>query len=375
MPLYQWGQKKMQIQQAVLDAQANLYSIEKIKNDMGLNIATTFLRILLSQEQINIAKQQLQQSNLQAAQTQKLIDAGTIPLGNKQSVLVQIANNQSQIIGAQADSISAILQLKALLNFDFNSNLNINLPTIDINQFIVQNAQFSFDDIFAQAQNTQPQIKANQIKLQSAKKATQIIQASLYPSLSLGYNLGTNYSSSYKEITGKTFAGTQPIGSLIFGGTAYDIESPVFDYQTRTTPYFNQIKNNIRHNVGLSINVPIFNQFQVRTNISKSKINIQNQEILNSQDIVKLKQDIYQSISDSKQSLQKYKATLKSVEAAEEALKYASKRYELGAITSYEYENARNNLFSAKSQEILSKYDFVFKTLIINFYQGKPLTL
>jgi len=141
------------------------------------------------------------------------------------------------------------------------------------------------------------------------------------------------------------------------------------------TPFSKQLDQNFNQNLSVNLNIPIFNGWSSRTAISKAKINRQNAEL--SLEIAKnqLRQTIEQAYADAKAALKTYHAKMKTVEASQKSYDYAEKKYKVGLMNTTDFDAAKTRLVSAQSDAIRAKYDFVFKTKVLDFYQGKPLTL
>ena len=122
------------------------------------------------------------------------------------------------------------------------------------------------------------------------------------------------------------------------------------------------------------MSVPIFNGFKTKANVSKAKIN-REKSILN---LEQAKQDITttitQAYADAKAALKQYQASQFSVASLEESFKNTQNKFNFGAATSFEVEQVRGRLVNAKSNLINSKYNFVFRSKVLDFYMGKPLT-
>jgi len=138
-------------------------------------------------------------------------------------------------------------------------------------------------------------------------------------------------------------------------------------------PFSKQFNNNFNRSVGITINIPLFNGLQTHTAIKNAELNLQNSRF--SQDLAKqnLYKTITQAYANAKAALNKYTASKSSVEAAGESFKYAQQKYDAGTINAFEYSSAKNRLTSAESTLSQSKFDYLFKLKVLDYYQGKPL--
>ena len=373
--IFGWFQKKHQIEQNRLAILSANEQYNQLKDDVSLNVATGFLRVLLAREQVKINEAQLKLDNEQYAQTVKFVNAGKLPELNEAQMVAQVSSDSSNLIGAMYDERIALLQLKAIMNFNFEENFDIQAP--DVNNIDVSNLLNipSPEAMYNTAVKGQHKMKYNELQLLSANKTLDIAKAAQYPQLSFFGNLGTNFSSNVKQLTGQTYVGETQIGSINFNGSSFPITTPTFDYITKTSPLFKQYGNNIRANVGIGLSVPIFNGYTAKTSIQKAKIGLVSQQISYDNDKQKLKQEIYTAFEQAKASSQKYIAAKRSQEAAKRALDFAIKRYGVGMINTYEYTSILNGYYTASTSVLSSKYDLLFKLKVLDYYMGNPLKL
>lgn len=373
--LFGWFQKKYQVQQSILEMQAADAAFNQMKDDISLNVATGFLRVLLAREQVKVNEAQLKIDNEQFLQTVQFVNAGKLPELNQHQMEAQLSADSSQLVSSKSDERIALLQLRALMNFNFEQNFDIQAPLADVNELAGLYLLPSPEEIFATSVKNQYRMKYNQIKLLSAKKTLDMAKASQYPQLTAFGNLGTNFSSNVKDITGQTYLGEVPLGNVNVNGSSFPITRPDYKYSTRTRPLFDQYGDNIRANVGIGLAIPILNGYATRTSIQKAKIGLVSQQITMDNDKQKLKQDIYTAYEQAKASSQKYNAARRSQDAAQKALDFAVKRFKAGMITTFEYTSILNNLYTASSSVLSSKYDLIFKLKVLDYYMGNPLKL
>jgi outer membrane protein len=373
--LFGWFQKKHQIDQSKYDIEAATYAYNQLKEDVSLNVATGFLRVLLAREQVKISESQLKLDNEQYQQTIKLVTSGKLPELNSYQMLSQLSSDSATLVSNKADERIALLQLRALMNFNFEDNFDVTAPNLDMMQITNMYNLPSPEAIYSIAIENQNRMKYNQTKLLSANKALDIAKSVQYPQLSIFGNLGTNFSSNVKDITGQNYLGEVSLGNVNISGTSYAITRPDYSYTTQTRPLFKQYGNNIRLNVGLSLNVPIFNGFSAKTNIQKAKIGLVSQQIAMDNDMQRLKQDIYTAYEQAKAASQKYSSAKRAEDAAQRALDFSVKRYAIGMINTFEYTSSLNSFNNASTSALAAKYDLIFKLKVLVYYMGNPLKL
>lgn len=331
--------------QEELNLLASTSDVEKLKNSVSLNIAAAYLQILYSRELLEVAKSQKTLTELQLEKTQQFVNAGSLPQGNLFDIEAQLASDELQVVNAQNQLDLAYLTLTQLLDLKSTEGFSILQP--NLSNFEETLPVDSPMDIFSHAQNVMPQIKSASLKVSSAEKGMLSAKGARSPRLSLGLS----YSSGSRR-----YLGTPPFGFS-------------------NDPFMDQIRDNASINIGLSMSVPIFNGFQVKTSISNSYISLENAKLILEQEKNLLFKDIQQAYADALGSLKKYKATEKNVDALQEAFRYSTERFNVGLVNSLDYTTAKTRLTKAQADLLSAKYEFIFKTKILDFYKGNPISL
>ena len=230
--------------------------------------------------------------------------------------------------------------------------------------------------VYGLAIKNMPQQKVDELNLKSALKSVEVAKGAMYPTLSMYGSLGTAYNNKAVGLVSKTpvFA---PLGKVTVGGVDYDVfpNEPFQISNYGSISYFDQMNQNFRQSIGLSLNVPIFNGGALRTGWQRSKLTVKQVELTKEQNSRTLKQDIYKAYNDATAAIQKFNANTKAVEAAQKSYDFARKRYDLGLLSTYELINTQSSLLQAKVQSVYSQYDFVFKMKLLEFYRGQGLKL
>lgn len=326
------------------DLQANSYQTEAVKNSVILNITQAYVQILLSGENKKSIEQQIDISLAQYAQTQKLFKAGVVPEGDLLVVESQLSNDSFNLVVAQNSIDLANLTMKLLLQMDPAEEMVIFVP--DVNVFAIeQPSPEGPEAIYDYAVGNQPEILSADFSVKSAERALAVARGLHSPTLSLGVNMRTNYSS---------------------------FESPPF---IERDPYLEQVNRNFNQSVGLTMAIPIFNGLSTLTTVKNARLGITRATYQNEQVRNQLKQNVYQAYTDARAALLRYEASVKNMKAMDVTFKYTQDRFNLGAANALDYSNARSNLAMAEISMINAKYDYLFKLKVLDFYQGKPIVL
>ncbi|HAD97055.1 MAG TPA: hypothetical protein DCG19_06585 [Cryomorphaceae bacterium] len=371
--LYNGGRKYNSITRSNLDYLAAMYSLEDVKNDVSLNVAGAFLQILLNKEILNVALEQERITQLQLGRMQRLVDAGARPLGDKLQLDAQFSRDQQNRITAENAVTISKLQLANLLQLEKPEELEVSEPQLAVPEAdaILRDASV----VYNTALSNQPSIKAAEKRVESSEESVDISRSGALPTLSLQGLIGTSYSDQILRPTG-TVTTVVPIGTV--DGTNQVVYSAVpqeipTGYENK--PFSDQINDNLNEYIGINLTIPLFNRLSTHNNYEIARLNRDISKLQLEQEKNALRQTIYQAHADAKASYNSYLAAEKAVEASEESFKYAQQRYDVGALSQFDYENAKNNLASAKSEMLRAKYDYIFKIKVLEFYLTNQVKL
>jgi len=373
--IFNWFSKRNNILASQWQYAAAKAGTDKLRNDISLTVANSYLQILLAREQSNIAQIQLKQTQAQLSNTRKLVDAGSLPELNAAELEAQEALDSANYINANGNIVQATLVLKSNINLDAAAPFEVTIPPVEL--IPIENiTDLQPDIVYALAIKNLPQQRVNEFKLRAAIKSSEAARGSMHPSISAFGALSSNFINTQAPVYFPTGTFTKTLSQVNVGGVSYNVNTP--DYSIvgkKSTPFFSQIDNNFRQQIGLSLNIPIFNAGQLRTNYQISKLNIQSATLQQDLDNQTIKQNIYQAYNAATVALEKFNASKKSVATSERALAFSQKRYAVGMLGTFELITQQNTLFTAKLQKVLNEYDYVFKMKVLEFYKGQGIKL
>lgn len=359
------------IQQNKFSYLAGKYDIEKMKNDISLNIATAYLQILFSIENLDNAKNQMGISAAQVDRTKILVDAGTVAKGTLLDIQSQFALEELNVTNAQNQLDISYLNLAQLLNMPSAEGLAIVKPELTIGGDALLTATPT--QIYNSAVSNLPEIKSAEFNVKSAEKSVDVAWGGLSPRLTFSASYGTGYSGLSQRLTAlPTFQGYSPNGDVTSSGDT--VYSPLFSSGTfEKTPFADQYKDNVNKSFGFFLTVPIFNRWQTKTAIDRARIQKMNADLAVESTKLQIQKNVQQAYADASAGLKKYNASLKAVEAMNESFKYTEQKFNVGMLNTNDYNDSKNKLIKAQSDLLQAKYEYVFKTKVLDFYQGKPL--
>lgn len=375
MDLFRGGQRFHEIKKAELNVQASLKDLEKAKNDLSVNIANAFFNVLYNEELLEVSIRQVETTREQVSNTEKLVNAGSLAQGNLLEVQSQLANEELQMVNAQNNLDLAYLTLIQYLELDTIKNFKIARPFIDpINEGTVLP---NVTQVYYEAEMNMPEIERSELSLAIANRDLSIARSNFYPSLTMSASYGSGFSDAQQIIDQITPSDPMLVGYGInsTSGDVFDVYQYGFDYTYKTKAFSNQIRDNASASVSIGLSIPIFNGWQVKTAVNNAKINMETQRF--SLDLAKkqLYREIQQAYADATAAMKRYIATQKALDAMQESFRYTQKRFDVGLVTSLEYNTAKTQLNQTESELLRAKYEFVFKQKILDFYRGIPISI
>lgn len=344
LPVFTGFKIPNQIKMDELNLKAATEGLKKAKENLELQVVSLYLDILFKKEILRVHKDQVELSRQQVERTQTLVDAGKVPLSQVYDIKAQLAKDELNVTMAENDLELSLLNLSQALNLQSYENFDIQEP--DFDNMVLDNLSSVIppDRVYQLALEVKPHVKEAEYKLESSKKGLKVAQSAYWPTL----NFGAGYSTNYQHIS------TLKDENRSFG---------------------TQFKDNGSEYISFSLKIPIFNRFQTRNQVRSARLNIENQAFLLDNVKLALYKEIQQAYQSAIAAQAKHSSTEKAYAAAEESFKYAQERYQIGKSTVFEFNEVKTKLLSSQSEQIQAKYDFIFKTKILDFYQGKPIDI
>ncbi|WP_075556173.1 TolC family protein [Parabacteroides timonensis] len=346
MPIFDGFKIPNDIAARKLDLKASIETLNKAKEDLSINVASYYLQVLYNKEMLKIAELQVALSSEQVTKTEALYNAGKVPESQLYDMKAQLAKDEVTLTESRNNVKLALLDLTQALELERDGeNFDVLEPETGdaVEQYM--SSIIPPDQVYDYAVGVKPQVKEQEYLLESQKKMLKVAQAGYYPKL----NFSAGYSNGYYHN---------------FGDGDYN-----------NAPFSDQLKNNGQKSIGFSLSIPIFNRFQVRNSVRSARIAIHNRELLMENTKKTLYKEIQQAYYNATAAQEKYVSSDKSVDASKIAFSYAEERYGAGKSTVFEYSEAKTKYAQSLAEQTQSKYNFIFRAKILDFYNGTPITL
>lgn len=364
-----WNGSSIQnyIKKCALDYKASELEVQQAKDQLTLQVILNYLTVLTAKEQLNIAVEQAGKTAENVKALTAKYNEGVVGIGEISDIKGQYASDEMSVISTKNALANARLLLAQSMNIPYDSTMQL----AEINAIqIPQEYPSSIDDIYAAAAGKLAMVKSADARLASAFKNISYIKGQRMPSLILSGGVYTNYSSA---ATTSTLINTTDVATdnyILNNGNKVPVYSPQAEYATHDISYGNQWKNNINTSVGLSLQIPILNGFQVRNKIRLAKVEMQQADYTSKTIRIQLRQAIEQDYFNMRFSFATYKTLLQQVEDYNQSLYAANVKFKNGVITTVDYVIAMNNYQRASMNLVASKYDYILRTKMLDYYLG-----
>lgn len=339
MPLFDGFRINREIKGGKLDLAAAMQDLERAREDLSINVMTLYLQVLYNKELTQIAERQLELSTQQAVRSRELVAAGKQPESARYESEALQANDELNLTQARNDLRLALLNLSQALNRESAAGFDIVAPQFDSVALASLHVLGTADDVYAYATENRPHIKAERLRLESAENAVRIAKSALYPSLSLRGGYGTGI------------------------------------YSTQEAAFGTQFRKNSSEFVGVSMSVPIFNRRATHNSILSARIAMRKQQLAVTDAEQSLRKEIEQAWYNADAAYGKYRSADAALASARVAFAYEQQKADAGRSTVFDFNDAKTRMEKAESELVQAKYEFVFRSKILDFYRGRPLEL
>ncbi|MEO6148682.1 MAG: TolC family protein [Mucilaginibacter sp.] len=368
--LFQGGQLRNQIIQNKILLEADQTNTAKVKNDLILNVITTYLSVLNNQDLVTAAKQQTDVSRLTLNRSEISFKAGNQTLADLSQAKAQLSTADLNVTDAQNALDQSILTLKQYLEIPPQTVLEVEKP--DISKLTIKTI-YSAEDVYNAAVSVNPDVRLAELRRDAYLQGIKIAKGGYYPTVAMFATLGSNYSSIYQRAVGTSIV-RRPVG--IVNNAAADtvfgrVPEPIFVKPS----LFGQLGDNFYQQIGINLQIPIFTRFATRTSVRKAKITYQNAELTAQLAKNNLSKIIYQAVWDVQAAEKRYHSATQTYNANKDAYDVILKRFNVGLINSLDLNTSLTNLNKAQFDMIQAQYQLVFRSKVIDYYLGMPITL
>ncbi len=341
---------------------------QQSKDKLTLDVLLAYLTVLNTEDTWRIMFEQAEVTRKQVERLTVMVNEGAVGSYLLSDMKGQLSGDELAAINNYNALQTAKLDLSQLMNIPYNKDMQVErLTEADLLEMYPSNAA----EIYTASLQNLAQVKAVDLRVKSMAKGVQVAKGGYYPYLRLNGNLNTNYSSVSSMSVPTTLTEINTGQYVIVDNIKNPVLAEQQNYTSQKISYNNQFKNNLGSYVGLSLNIPIFNNLQVSTNVKKAKLSEKNAVYEAENTKLILKQSIEKAYQDMASAYERYKVLQEQVAQYKESFRSAEIRFNLGTIVSTEYLLTKNNYDRARLNLTQTWYEYIFRTRILDFYQGK----
>ena len=371
--LFNGFQNHLNLRRARLGLELAQTNVEIAQNNVALSLASGYLNVLFQKEFLTIARLNSEATGRQVDRIQKLVNAGAAAESDLYDVLAQQASDASSVVAAENGVTLAQLALAQLLQLsgDDADDLDVAPPSDDLLE--TTQLPLSANAAVAFAKSAFPDMKAAELQVTDAYLGLDLAKAARLPRVNGSYSVGSGYSQNRQTAVVDPVSQTFTIDTQ--EGIPLSVPVVVEEGVYETMSFQDQLSNNVNQSIFFSLSVPLFNNFGIYTNVERAEVDVLSAKLAKDQTEQALTQTVEQAYADARAAQRTFEANNRALEAAQLAMTNAEARFEAGAISALEYADARTRLDNARINALRTQYDFVFKTRILDFYLGRPLSL
>lgn len=334
VPILTGGRIPADIKVRKLNLQAALQDYNHARENVALSVTSSYLEAICQKDLVQVAERQVELSKAQVHRMELLYQNDKASEAELSQIRSTLANDELSLTQQRNSYMLALLELSQLLELESPEGFDVIRPQVEVAK---GDELPSPDLVYNEAVGIKPQIQAEQIRLQSAEKNILIAKSALYPSLHFNAGLG----SSYYKTSG---------------------------YETRS--FGSQLHDNFNQYFGLSLSVPIFNRFATRNNVRSARLQVHAQQIKLEQTKKSLYKEIQQAYYNAVAASRQCESSDEALVSANTAFVLMQRKYENGKATATEFQDAKTKFMRAESQQIQSRYTYLFRKKILDFYRG-----
>ena len=339
IPLFNGFNNILTLKSSQSNKESREQQYQRAKELVIFNTASRYLQVLLDKELLEIARQNLETSTTQLSQVQAQVELGARPMVDLFNQEAQVANDELTLTQRENTLALNSLLLIRQLEIDPLGQYDFEVPELELNDLPWMDVNLKA--LVDEALTTRSDILSAEASIAALKYQLQITKNSLLPSINASAGVSSRYSDQYS-----------------IAGEEVGFSDQFFDQQ-------------VNRSLGLSFNVPIFNNWNRLYSIQSSQIQVKNAELNLDNSRMQVIQEVTQAYNDYSSYVKQLEASEKSLLASEKAFETQQERYNVGASTLIELTQAQASFVSARSNYTQSLYNLIFQEKLLDFYLGK----
>lgn len=366
--LFNGRQVQNTIKQTGLAHEASKLELQQNKETLTINVIMNYLMVLVNEDLLVNLRNQAAVTRNQVQRLEVLVKEGAIGQFQLSDMKGQLANDEVAIINAQNALDLARLSLCQVLNIPYNRGLQLERNDAPMPQEVYPGTS---ENVYEQARKGLAAVRAGELRIESAKRAVQAEKGGFFPRIGLYGNVFSNFSSAANRLIPDGVTEITTDNYVLVNNVKSPVISPQQRYLTEGISYGSQIRNNVGSSFGVAASVPLFNNFRTKYRVAQARVLEKTAELDKSLTELNLRQQVEQAWANMEASFNRYKAFREQYDEYQESFRANEIRFNSGVINSFEYLSAKNNLDRATLNLTQVRYDYIFRTKVLDYFQGK----
>ncbi len=357
------------MKQNELNYEAGKMDAQNAKDKVTISIILNYLFVLSTQEQLNIARKQVEATRRKVELLVVKNNQGAISPADLYDMKGQLANDELSVVSTKNSLETAKLTLAQLMNIPYSENMSF----IPVSDSTVAEYGSTISDVYENALNHLALVKSADLKVAGAAKNIKAIRGQMLPTLYLSGGIYTNYSSTANTQQFVNTTDVQTANYVMLNNVKSPVYTPQSTYNSVPITYGTQLSNNFNSAVSLGLQIPLLNGLQTRNKLKQAKV-VEKQltvQAQNTRDL--LRKAIEQDFVNMNSDYSSYKILLKQADDFQQSFRAAEIRFEQGDISTVDFVIAKNNLDRVLINLVSIKYNYMLRTKLLDFYQDKAL--
>ena len=326
-------------------ARASELDLDRTRREVVFTVMDQFILLVESREQVRVRREQLEALEQQLEQTEEFVDAGASPVSDLYQQQADVAEAEQQLLQAQRER--EVSQTRLIQTLQLNPRQVYDFQVPELEERAQTDATYELSSLVDEAFERRLDLKVASAERRAAEHGVRSARSTYYPSLSIGGNYGTDWTSR---------------------GRIPDPDNP---NQFISPDFPDQLRNNRGGGISVSLNIPIFDRLQRNAQVEQAQVQEQNAEYALQDQRQQVALEVRQAYLDYRNAIQQLEAAESRLKAAEQAQTATQERYNLGSASIVELRNANRDFVDAASQQVRARYNLLFRKKQIEYHVGR----
>jgi outer membrane protein len=368
--LFRGFEKFASLDQASLRSQASELNLERARQDVVFTVMERYLTFIQNQDLIRVRQEELDAQRQQLEQIQELVDAGARPVSELYQQEATVAEAEQQLLSAEREAELSKTRLIQALQLEPLGSYTFEAPSVE--QQNLQPESYELDQLLDRAFSRRTDLRASEVGVQAAREGITIAQSGYYPSISLSFDYGSNWSSTSRLPIDGTGSDPSVVQIPTAGGgtVPYPVPGTGSGPDFFQPSFMDQLDNRRGGSISIGLSFPIFDRMQTKHNVEQARVDLANARYDLQDQKQQVALQVRQAYLDYQNTEKRLDVAQKRLRAAERAREAAQERYNLGSATFVELAQANADYVNAASEQVRARYDFLFQKKLIDYYLG-----